>query len=932
MKKRWHKYWPAIFCSLIMLFVTATTAYSAPTPYDPAPAVTISNVTVVNNYPNTITIEFDSSSSWTILSHSIWVYTGGYWDPLASISRDDFLCEDLGGGHYRMVGDGTGFGSLWGMPVQDFNTVPVTIEQGFWISSDVGHCDAVDCNYYKVLANGAVSLHSGMEGTEINPTSPTTPSWALTGPPNTNPSVTVDAPNGGEIWTGTQSILWSAADAEQTDLTANLYHGASAAGPWTLINTVVFSGGMPTGDSWDTTTVADGTYWVRVEVLDGVGGVGEDVSDASFDVNNTPVACPIYVPDDYATIQQAIDVASNGCEIIVRDGTYNEQINFLGKLINLHSENGAATTTIDGSIGGAGGGAVVSFVTGETNSSILDGFNITNGDDRGITCNNSSSPMIVNCIISSNYSPNAGGGINCSGGSNPIIQNSAIRNNSAGASGGGIATDAIGSTCSPKVINCIIKNNKAGLGNPAYGGGGIAFWSDWSPEATPPEIINCIIVSNTAGASGDNAGISLQRASSPRIINSTIANNIGGNCGGIGGYNQTQPVEITNCIVWGNTNNQIYFYAAAPNITYSDIEGGWAGAGNISADPLLNTAYHLIATSPCVDAGDPASVLPTDDIDGDARPQGATYDMGADEYVPGSIPVVTPVPDNPSPQLGDTVTVEVNVADVTDLYAVNFDMLFNPTVVDYVGAVEGAFLDNGNPIDAELLAEPLNGDPSSGVIVAGVSRIGAIGGVSGSGNVATLSFMVVGAYCTTTDLIFDNALLEGELQGSTITAVWDGTTLTVTLSAPTNVTATDAGTRDQINVCWDAVAGAAGYEVYRSNTPGGVYELIGTTAATCYNDASCILPAQNYYYQVKATSGASCYSELSAEVSGVAAGLLGDINNDGRIDGRDLSRLARGFGASLGQPRYDCQSDLDRSELIDGADLIQLTSNFGLTQ
>jgi len=75
------------------------------------------------------------------------------------------------------------------------------------------------------------------------------------------------------------------------------------------------------------------------------------------------------------------------------------------------------------------------------------------------------------------------------------------------------------------------------------------------------------------------------------------------------------------------------------NYTYSDIgpTAASGGAGNINTAPTFVDAgtgdYHLEPTSAGVDAADPAATLATD-LDGDARPQGAIRDMGADEVVP----------------------------------------------------------------------------------------------------------------------------------------------------------------------------------------------------------------------------------------------------------------------------------------------------------
>jgi hypothetical protein len=67
------------------------------------------------------------------------------------------------------------------------------------------------------------------------------------------------------------------------------------------------------------------------------------------------------------------------------------------------------------------------------------------------------------------------------------------------------------------------------------------------------------------------------------------------------------------------------------------VAGGYAGTGNINADPLFVDAatgdLHILAGSPCVDAGNTAAIpagLVTD-LDGNARVFGAAVDMGAYE-------------------------------------------------------------------------------------------------------------------------------------------------------------------------------------------------------------------------------------------------------------------------------------------------------------
>jgi len=57
--------------------------------------------------------------------------------------------------------------------------------------------------------------------------------------------------------------------------------------------------------------------------------------------------------------------------------------------------------------------------------------------------------------------------------------------------------------------------------------------------------------------------------------------------------------------------------------------------------------------------------------------------------------------------------------------------------------------------------------------------------------------------------------------------------------------------------------------------------------------------------------------------------IRGDIDEDGRVDGEDLVRLALLFGARSGQLRFNSLADLNNDEVIDGLDLAMLASNFG---
>ena len=334
------------------------------------------------------------------------------------------------------------------------------------------------------------------------------------------------------------------------------------------------------------------------------------------------LAAIIHVPGDQPTIQKGINAASDGDTVLVADGIYtgggNKNLDFGGKAITVTSENGAESCIIDCE----GNGRGFYFHSGETGESVVNGFTIKNGHEvqggGGICCEDSS-PTIQNNTISGNSTDGSGGGIYCYN-SDSIITNNKLTENWAGISGGGIK-------ClkhSPMITYNTITLNSAG----GWGGG---IYCDHS-SATITN--NTIIENSTEGVPGEGGGIFCDY-SFPTITNNTITRNSANYGGGIHCYLNSSPI-ITNTICWNDSPEEIYLDGSSITVTYSDIQGGWEGEGNIDADPLFvdpdNDDYHLQAGSPCVDAGDPNS--PKD-------PDGTRADIGAFYYEQSVIPVPT---------------------------------------------------------------------------------------------------------------------------------------------------------------------------------------------------------------------------------------------------------------------------------------------------
>ena len=291
--------------------------------------------------------------------------------------------------------------------------------------------------------------------------------------------------------------------------------------------------------------------------------------------------------DAKKTIQAAVGLANTGDAILVLDGVY-APISTSNKSITIQGMNGAERTIIDG--GNSQRCATLGSVNTDTNTT-LTGFTLRNGrtsDNGGGTAYGT----VTGCVFTNNLT--SGGGVDYGHGGGSyygVLDRCKFVDNKANNWGGGSYYGTI--------------NNSLYLRNKAFSGGGAAM----------ADINNCTVKDNTATSSSDAGG---------------------------GLYLGTAK----NCILWGNTsagaaNNHMW-----SSVSYTCTAPAPSGGNNIDDDPMFaDDEGRLAHNSPCRNAGHNTYAVGGFDLDGNARIQAATVDLGAYEFLAAVITTsFSPVP------------------------------------------------------------------------------------------------------------------------------------------------------------------------------------------------------------------------------------------------------------------------------------------------
>jgi len=596
------------------------------------------------------------------------------------------------------------------------------------------------------------------------------------------------------------------------------------------------AGGDTVAASVNLTGLAPGTY--RAKLVAQAVGASNSAQAISVILVVTPSAntirtvCPSGC--GYTTIQGAIDAATSGDAIRVGPGRYLEHIVMKDgvKLVGA----GAELSIID-----AGGSGVVVMCA---SNALLDGFTITGGNNTtnreepfdyggsGIKCMQILDTTISHNVIKYNLIPDGaakGGGLWVMHSSISILDN-VFRLNTAGYFDAFASTAAGGNGGAIHVYNLrvsdptlptqrvTIARNRI-MDNLAGSGGGIEFYGGIQTYTFVTDNLiakNMVTTFGTLTGGGITADLGYLNYDS--ITNNTIVDNFHGifgcNISGIECWS-SYTGGVTNNIIWGHRYwlNPEYCggeISGCPVVNYSTVEGGYAGTGNSSADPLFrdrpNGDYHLLSSSPAIDAGtNSAPGISTYDLTGvprilDGNNDGpAVADMGAYEY---GEPALNPVPTlsslSPSakPAGSTAFTLTVNGSDFVSGAVVRWD-----------GSDRTTSFINATQVTASI--------PASDIATPGTAQVTVSNPVPAGGESDALTFTI-----TTPQVSLSPASLSFGNQALGTTSAAKPVKLTNSGSAPLTISSiSTSGNYAQTNNCVSPLAAGAYCTINVTFTP-----------------------------------------------------------------------------------------------------------------
>jgi predicted outer membrane repeat protein len=284
---------------------------------------------------------------------------------------------------------------------------------------------------------------------------------------------------------------------------------------------------------------------------------------------------------------------------------------------------------VEGADGQYWGGAIANYASSPTLTGCTFKANLAVRSRGGAIFNSDASNSVVTgCTFESNLA-DYGGAIYSNDSSSPTVTRCTFLNNQASyGRGGAILT---GTGCTSVVNQCRFVGNIT-----AYEGGAVC-------GAGRPVFENCLFWANAARS---GAAAFVEQLGDVTFTNCTMTGNTASESGGAI-FGQQSTARAVNCVLWADEPEEIYLENGSAEITHSDIQGVWAGQGNIHSDPrfidpvgadgaagTIDDNLKLSMGSPCLDVGDNAAIGASmaGDLDGNSRVANDRVDLGAYEF------------------------------------------------------------------------------------------------------------------------------------------------------------------------------------------------------------------------------------------------------------------------------------------------------------
>ncbi len=410
--------------------------------------------------------------------------------------------------------------------------------------------------------------------------------------------------------------------------------------------------------SGDIVLLADGTYT-------GLGNRDVDFGGRNVTVTSqhgpasTIINCGGAASPNGSGDHRGFYIHSGETSAVISDLTIENGYESNGAGGGIDNENSSLTAldcVLTNNLASVGGGiAIESGGTGEVTGCTFSGNTASSGgglENENLSASKNAS-TVTNCVFTGN-SAFVGGGIDNLASGGPItVTGCTFTGNTASGNGGGLYNFTNSGAIT--VTGCTLSGNSAspdpavdpndGVGgglyndnegsdtllvtncaltqNTAYNIGGGVF----NTGSGPLLLTNCLLGGNTAYYGG---GIGIDSAGPISVTDCTLTGNSAhpGSGGGIYAF-LFGTLTLTDDILYGDTGGEILKdpgSSASPVVTFCDVQGGYAGTGNINADPRFVNApadLHLQAGSPCTGKGTPVSGVSTD-LDGHFRPNSPT--------------------------------------------------------------------------------------------------------------------------------------------------------------------------------------------------------------------------------------------------------------------------------------------------------------------